>query len=228
MERYFLWHDGAYIECRLYSLREYEADGGCYAVDDDEGGDLIRALAAARGIALRPAQATGRGLFAVPVAPADWPRLRQVVADVRARFIGAFWTDAADPRAVLEAEGLASSADAWHDTLTDYYLLATYPASAPLSARVGLADRPREPIEAVFTRWPDPPPRDVLPMCQVGVTRRAQTFLVAAASSFEAVFEALAQAEEAGWDPGRIPLPPWSQDDPVPSGLVWVTLSLSS
>ncbi len=224
MERYFLWHDGDYIECRLYSLREYEADGGCYA----DGEDLVRALAAARGIALRPVEDTGHGLYAVPVALDDWPRLRQVVADLRARFVCAFWTDAAEPRAVLDAEGLSSSADAWHDTRTDYYLLTAYPASAPLSARVAVADRPREPVEAVFARWPDPPPGDVFPTCQAAAGRRAQTFLVAAASPLEAVFEALAQAEEAGWDPGRIPLPSWSLDDLAPSELVWVTLSLSS
>lgn len=92
MEKYYTRLDEDVLEIRLYSLDEYEMDGGTYNGEEVSKDDFLAAMTVWRwddGLAV----------------PAD---------DILPSQLGA---------------------DAWLDSITGYYLLRTWPVSAPLSVR---------------------------------------------------------------------------------------------
>jgi hypothetical protein len=120
---------------RLYSLSEYEADGGCYSDAGNDGEDLVAETAAEVGITVEmpgPNSESGYGIYLLATDPADQPMLERIKRQIRAQFVCAATTESID---ALWAAGLAPE-DYWYDSATGYFLLREFPPEAPLAARM--------------------------------------------------------------------------------------------
>jgi hypothetical protein len=123
------------VVIRLYSLSEYEADGGCYSDAGNDGEDLVAEAADEVGIAVEmpgPESESGYGIYLLAQNPADQPVLERIKRQVRAQFVCAATAESID---ALRAAGLEPD-DYWYDSATDYFLLREFPPEAPLAARM--------------------------------------------------------------------------------------------